>query len=67
MPEQDARPTRPRMSRDRAATSDEADASVPPEEARKRSLPEPVSQEAADLLDQVMANARATYPAPFGI
>ncbi|MGE7157167.1 hypothetical protein ACQKJ1_25955 [Methylorubrum rhodesianum] len=67
MPEQDARPTRRSMSRDRAATSDKTDASVPSEEARKRSLPEPVSQEAADLPDQVMADARATSPASFGL
>lgn len=27
----------------------------------------PVSQEAADLMDEVMAEARVTHPAPFGI
>lgn len=27
----------------------------------------PVSQEAADLMDEVMAEARGTQPAPFGI
>ncbi len=26
-----------------------------------------VSQEAADLMDEVMAEARATHPAPFGV